>query len=95
MRKLSPRKGCGNAKLVPTLADQKRLTVLAGDNAGWPNGRRPKDDVTDVATRVVGGTNYIDNRAGDGINTDDAALLPGFPFLALPASGFDRVHQNP
>jgi hypothetical protein len=34
---------------------QKRLSVLAGDNAGWPNGRRPNDDVTDIALRVVAG----------------------------------------
>ena len=47
--------------MPPTpLADQKRMTVLAaGDQAGWPNGRRPKDDVTDIAIRVVGGANYI------------------------------------
>jgi hypothetical protein len=84
------------------LASQKRLTVLAGDSAGWPNGRRPRDDVTDIAIRVVGGPNYIDNRAGDGVNVDDAALLTQFPFLALPADGRDYVsggkqtpHENP
>jgi hypothetical protein len=84
------------------LAGQKRLTVLAGDNAGWPNGRRPRDDVTDLAIRVVGGPNYITNRAGDGVNVDDADLLTRFPFLALPADGRNYVsggrqtpHSNP
>ena len=33
----------------------KRLGVLAGDNAGYPNGRRLTDDVTDIALRVVAG----------------------------------------
>jgi hypothetical protein len=73
------------------LASQKRLTVLAGDNAGWPNGRRPRDDVTDIAIRVVGGPNYINNNAGDGVNVDDADLPTAFPFLALPADGRDFV----
>lgn len=85
------------------LADQHRLGPLAHDAAGtatpdmaaWPNGRRPVDDVTDVAIRVVGGANYIKAMAGDGVNHDDATLPDSFPFLATPFSGFDRMHQNP
>lgn len=76
------------------LADQKRLTVLAGDAAGWPNGRRPKDDVTDIAIRVVGGENYIVNRAGDGVNTNDSSLTTAFPFLATPFDGRSSRHPN-
>jgi hypothetical protein len=67
--------------------------VLAGDNAGWPNGRRPIDDVTDVAVRVVGGENYL--MAGDNVNMNDLPLPDTFPFLATPWDGFNRVHQNP
>lgn len=79
------------------LAAQRRMTVLASppDPAGWPNGRRPKDDVTDIAIRVVGGPNYIAARAGDGVNTDDAPLSANFPFLATPSDGRNRVHENP
>ncbi|MCX6046491.1 MAG: DUF4331 domain-containing protein [Chloroflexi bacterium] len=93
-----------NLSVPPTpLADQKRLTVLAHDaagvstpdNAGWPNGRRPKDDVTDIAVRVIGGANYIAGMAGDGVNTDDATLPAAFPFLATPFDGRNRTHQNP
>jgi hypothetical protein len=84
-----------NLSVDPTpLASQKRLTVLAGDNAGWPNGRRPIDDVTDVATRVVGGPNYIAGKAGDGVNTNDATLSASFPFLATPFDGRSSQHQN-
>ncbi|HET7369589.1 MAG TPA: DUF4331 domain-containing protein [Gammaproteobacteria bacterium] len=36
-------------------ADQSNLGVLGGDTAGFPNGRRPGDDVTDIALRVVEG----------------------------------------
>ena len=76
---------------------QSRLgSVLGGDPAGWPNGRRPNDDVTDIAIRVVGGNNYITNRAGDGVNFLQGApgpdLTPNgirktFPFLPTPYSG--------
>ena len=59
------------------------------DAAAWPNGRRPGDDVLDVAVRVVGGPNYIAARAGDGINTGDTPLPGAFPFLGTPESGFD------
>jgi hypothetical protein len=72
-----------NLKVDPVpLENQHRLGPLAHDASGastpdaaaWPNGRRPVDDVTDVAIRVVGGPNYIQAMAGDGINTDDASL---------------------
>ncbi|MES2563114.1 MAG: DUF4331 domain-containing protein, partial [Pseudomonadota bacterium] len=34
---------------------QERLGVLAGDTAGFPNGRRPGDDVVDIELRVAMG----------------------------------------
>jgi hypothetical protein len=77
------------------LAEQNPLTVLGSpaDLAGWPNGRRPIDDVTDVAIRVVGGTNYL--TAGDNVNANDLPLLDMFPFLPTPWDGLNRIHQNP
>jgi hypothetical protein len=79
------------------LAQQRRMTVLAtpSDPAGWPNGRRPKDDVTDIAVRVVGGANFIAARAGDGVNRNFSALSDRFPFLATPQGGRNRRHENP
>ena len=86
-------------------ASQSRLgAALSSDGAGWPNGRRPNDDVTDIAIRVVGGTNYIDAHAGDGVNF--LAGAPGtvgvditangialnFPFLPNPYDGKNRRH---
>lgn len=45
-----------NTAVPPTAAaTQSRLGVAAGDNAGFPNGRRPGDDVVDIALRVVMG----------------------------------------
>jgi hypothetical protein len=43
---------------IPATAEtsQHRLGVAGGDNAGFPNGRRPKDDVVDVSlVAVMGG----------------------------------------
>lgn len=45
-----------NTGVAPTaMASRRRLGVLAGDNAGFPNGRRVSDDVTDIAARAVAG----------------------------------------
>jgi hypothetical protein len=45
-----------NTSIAPTPAPaQKDLGVLAGDNAGFPNGRRPFDDATDIELRVAAG----------------------------------------
>jgi hypothetical protein len=87
-----------NVNTTPTpLAAQRRMGPLAAipDAASWPNGRRPRDDVTDIAIRVVGGPNYIAGRAADGINVNDKALPDHFPFLASPWDGRNRTHQNP
>ena len=83
-----------NISVAPVpLASQNPLTALAGDGAGWPNGRRPIDDVTDVAVRVIGGTNYLS--ASDAVQTNDKALPDAFPFLASPWDGRGRFHINP
>ncbi|MET0498739.1 MAG: DUF4331 domain-containing protein [Steroidobacteraceae bacterium] len=45
-----------NTSIRPTpIASQKDLGVLAGDNAGFPNGRRPVDDVVDIELRAAAG----------------------------------------
>ncbi|TAH53004.1 MAG: DUF4331 domain-containing protein [Chloroflexota bacterium] len=83
-----------NLQVAPVpLASQQRLTVLAGDNAGWPNGRRPIDDVTDIAVQVVGGPSFAG--AGDNVNGNDKPLPDTFPFLSSPWDGLNRFHINP
>jgi hypothetical protein len=45
-----------NTTTPPTpAADQNDLGVLGGDKAGFPNGRRPYDDVVDIELRVAEG----------------------------------------
>ena len=92
-----------NLGVAPTQPDQqRRLTVLAGDNAGWPNGRRPNDDVTDIALRVVAGALLGAVPAlGDGVNFNIGAqgtnvtangIYRKFPFLPTPHDGKNRRH---
>jgi hypothetical protein len=68
--------------------------ALGGDPAAWPNGRRPKDDVTDIAAKAVGGPNYLPLPTIDGVEGNDKAYPATFPFLAVPHDGVTRVHQN-
>jgi hypothetical protein len=112
-----------NLDIPPTApANQRRLTVLSSapdatfgcvssvslaDPAGFPNGRRPNDDVTDVALRVVAGVLLGPVPClGDGVNVN--RLQPGtpdvnpgnnvsliFPFLPTPNAGRTPAPNQP
>jgi hypothetical protein len=95
-----------NTGVPPTpVASASRLGVLGGDNAGFPNGRRLLDDVTDIALRVVAGgvlaapfpgfNADINGKLGDGVNVDDQAYQPQFPYIGYSPSGRDRRHIDP
>ncbi len=85
-----------NTGIAPTAFDSaKRLAVLAGDFGGFPNGRRPLDDVVDIAARVVAGilVNPSTPAIGDGVNTSAVPLPAVFPFTAPAYSGRDSAHN--
>jgi hypothetical protein len=89
-----------NTGIPPTqIADQKRLGFLAGDLAGFPNGRRPVDDVVDIASRAVGGILAdpvkFGTRIGDGVNINEAGLRSRFPFVKPANSGRNSHHIGP
>jgi hypothetical protein len=65
------------------------------DPAGFPNGRRPDDDVTDIVVRAAGGANFINNFVGDGVGISEKGIMPVFPFLPTPFDGRDRRHRDP
>jgi hypothetical protein len=73
---------------------QNNLGVIAGDTAGFPNGRRPGDDVVDVALRVVMGV-LLDGTCApsgqlaltDGAFVDDSFFDDRFPYLRMPIPG--------
>ena len=77
-------------RVPPTAPEnQSRLgAALSTDPAGYPNGRRPNDDVTDITVRVVGGTNYINAHIGDGVNF--LAGAPGVVGVDITANGIAR-----
>ena len=91
-----------NTGVPPTSpASAIRLGLLGGDPSGYPNGRRPGDDVLDISLRfVLGVLNpaffiFPNNAFGDGVNVNDAVFPSTFPYLAAGPSGRDRRHLDP
>jgi len=77
-----------NMSVAPA-AKPNRYGVLAGDIAGFPNGRRLTDDVVDIAVQAVEGA----AQAGalvpallpiDSVDRNDQPFSSTFPYLALP-----------
>jgi len=85
-----------NTSIAPVAApEQENLGVLAGDTAGFPNGRRPGDDVVDAALRVMmGALNPDSSEAPNNMApfTDQATVSAiefktVFPYLNDPLPG--------
>ena len=80
---------------IPPSPNPNRFGVLGGDTAGFPNGRRVGDDVTDIALRAMAGAtpltpsfnNGINAQLGDGVDGNDVPYLTVFPYLGLPQPG--------
>ncbi len=83
------------------------MGVLAGDLAGFPNGRRLEDDVTDIELRAVAdGYGKVlndllglpnqspNNTVGDGVNSNDKPFLPMFPYVGTPHQGYEHSHHR-
>jgi hypothetical protein len=79
---------------VAPAAKPNPLGVIAGDTAGFPNGRRLGDDVVDIALQVVEGLLITTDPAtkaalqgiGDGVNSSDNGLgnrAPGSTLLPM------------
>lgn len=93
--------GGGGFAITPR-GSQSTLGVLGGDLQGYPNGRRPGDDVVDIALRAVMGVLSPD--AGDAGGCAPHGLLPytdgaaisdmmfdnAFPYLTTPIPGSPR-----
>jgi hypothetical protein len=91
-----------NTGVPPTAeANRSRMGLLAGDGAGFPNGRRVTDDVVDIAARAVAGVlnpkfNVAPNNLiGDGVNAADVPTQETFPYVHYAYSGRDSRHIDP
>ena len=85
-----------NMMIPPATASSfSRLGVLGGDLAGFPNGRRPGDDVLDIVLQAAAGATPLtpafsrspNNALGDGVNSNDVPFLSSFPYLGIPHAG--------
>lgn len=85
---------------VTPAASQNRLGVIGGDPAGYPNGRRPGDDLVDITLRVAMGRLITLGLFGTpsqapsgGLDFTDGAIVDAsffdnaFPYLKTPLPG--------
>ncbi len=86
---------------IPPAAAPNRFGVIAGDVAGFPNGRRLFDDVVDIELRAVAGGTALTpdfnrepaNQLGDGVDANDLPYLPYFPYVAPPHNPASHRHH--
>jgi hypothetical protein len=77
---------------VPPAAKENRFGVLAGDVAGFPNGRRLADDVVDIELRVIAGALLSPPKnvpLGDGVDQNEKPFRAQFPYVGLAYDGFN------
>ncbi len=87
-----------NVAIGATTSDPNPLGLVAGDPAGFPNGRRVFDDVVSIELRAIAGLTYPlvasytpDGAASvitDGLTAADTTYLQTFPYLGTPQSGY-------
>ena len=84
---------------IPPAASPNNLGLVAGDAAGFPNGRRVDDDVVTIELRAVAGLTIplVDptftpdgavNAISDGTTNTNSATTGTFPYLGNPGGGF-------
>jgi len=88
---------------IPPTAAENQYGIIGGDLAGFPNGRRVKDDVFAIELRVLAGLTYplVDKTyvpdpaavvVTDGLTPANvnSPYLSSFPYLGVPYDGFDN-----
>jgi len=91
---------------VPPSKNPNPIGLIAGDAAGFPNGRRVIDDVTAIELRAVAGAtiplvdkSFTPDAAAalltDGTSNTNAPYLNAFPYLGTPAGGYQTKPAVP
>ncbi len=91
---------------VPASANPNPIGLIAGDAAGFPNGRRLIDDTTAIELRAIAGAtiplvdpSYTPDAAAaaltDGTSNTNSPFLPHFPYLGTPAGGYQTKPPVP
>ncbi len=91
---------------IPPSSNPNRIGLVAGDLAGFPNGRRVFDDVIDIELRAIAGAVY--QVVAPSFTPDAAAsaladrvpepgnempYLSSFPYLSHPHEGYEHTHD--
>jgi hypothetical protein len=100
-----------NMGIAPTSTDgtqtgTSNLGLLGNDLAGFPNGRRPTDDVVTIALKAVAGATIplVDKTytadadvavVSQGVTASPRAYQANFPYLADPHGGFSNPATTP
>jgi Domain of unknown function (DUF4331) len=91
-----------NMAIPPTTSNPNPLGLVAGDLAGFPNGRRVFDDVVTIELRAIAGLTYplIDktytpdaaaSAITDGLGSNSTRYQSTFPYLGTPQSGYQTT----
>ncbi len=91
-----------NMAIPPTTSNPNPLGLVAGDPAGFPNGRRVFDDVVTVELRALAGLTIplVDNTftpdaavnaVTDGLTQANTRFLNQFPYLGTPQGGYQTA----
>jgi hypothetical protein len=87
---------------IPPASSPNHLGLVAGDAAGFPNGRRVEDDVTTIELRAIAGLtiplvdpSFTPDGAvsviSDGTTDTNGGTTGTFPYLGNPGGGFQTV----
>ena len=87
---------------IPPAANPNNLGIIGGDLAGFPNGRRLRDDVVTIELRAIAGATIplvdpsftpdaVVGSVSDGTTNTNRGVTDQFPYIGLPGGGYQTV----